>query len=253
MRDGLFPRQREPARAPVHWQEEQQHGADHRGHRLPARRSRAGARARSRRARRWRGCPAASHSTTVTPNAMSTLRCAGEIGPSRRSSSRDPRRPAPSPGSRRASSVKWKYVTRNPKSSTTSGTPSSIQLEEARSGCRQCGSACRCRSGSAASRSACRCRRSTRRRRRSASSPSRSSGCPASDSRPLVRCATIDSPIGNIIAVVAVLLIHIERPAVTPPNTNRMRAGLPPTSARRQRAVKRCAGRARARTSLRPA
>ena len=30
------------------------------------------------------------------------------------------------------------------------------------------------------------------------------------DSRPLVRWATIDSPIGNIIAVVAVLLIHIE-------------------------------------------
>ena len=40
---------------------------------------------------------------------------------------------------------------------------------------------------------------------------------PRSDSRPLVRCATIDSPIGNIIAVVAVLLIHIEMPAATPP------------------------------------
>ena len=40
---------------------------------------------------------------------------------------------------------------------------------------------------------------------------------PISDSRPLVRCATIDSPIGNIIAVVAVLLIHIEMPVATAP------------------------------------
>ena len=42
--------------------------------------------------------------------------------------------------------------------------------------------------------------------------------------------ATIDNPIGNIMAVVAVLLIHIEIAAATPPYTNRMRAGLPPTS-----------------------
>ena len=40
---------------------------------------------------------------------------------------------------------------------------------------------------------------------------------PCSPSRPSVMCATIDSPIGNIIAVVAVLLIHIEMPAATPP------------------------------------
>ena len=39
----------------------------------------------------------------------------------------------------------------------------------------------------------------------------------SSDSRPLVRCATIDRPIGNIIAVVAVLLIHIEMAVATPP------------------------------------
>ena len=51
-----------------------------------------------------------------------------------------------------------------------------------------------------------------------------------SDSRPCVRCATIDRPIGYIMAVVAVLLIHIEMPAVTPPNTRRMRTGLRPTS-----------------------
>jgi hypothetical protein len=38
-----------------------------------------------------------------------------------------------------------------------------------------------------------------------------------SDSRPPVRCATIDRPIGNIMAVVAVLLIHIEIPAPTAP------------------------------------
>ena len=38
-----------------------------------------------------------------------------------------------------------------------------------------------------------------------------------SDSRPFVRCATIDSPIGNIIAVVAVLLIHMEMPVATAP------------------------------------
>ena len=34
---------------------------------------------------------------------------------------------------------------------------------------------------------------------------------------PSVRWATIDSPIGNIIAVVAVLLIHIEMPVPTAP------------------------------------
>ena len=34
---------------------------------------------------------------------------------------------------------------------------------------------------------------------------------------PSVRWATIDSPIGNIIAVVAVLLIHIEMPVATAP------------------------------------
>ncbi len=44
------------------------------------------------------------------------------------------------------------------------------------------------------------------------------------------RCATIDNPIGNIIAVVAVLLIHIERAVATPPYTMRMRAGLAPTA-----------------------
>jgi hypothetical protein len=33
----------------------------------------------------------------------------------------------------------------------------------------------------------------------------------------LVRCATIERPIGNIIAVVAVLLIHIEMAVATPP------------------------------------
>ena len=38
-----------------------------------------------------------------------------------------------------------------------------------------------------------------------------------SDSRPLVKCATIDKPIGNSIAVVAVLLIHIEISVATPP------------------------------------
>ena len=37
------------------------------------------------------------------------------------------------------------------------------------------------------------------------------------DSWPLVRWATIDNPIGNIIAVVAVLLIHIEMPVATAP------------------------------------
>ena len=37
---------------------------------------------------------------------------------------------------------------------------------------------------------------------------------PASAHGPAVRWATIDSPIGNIIAVVAVLLIHIEIAAV---------------------------------------
>ena len=43
------------------------------------------------------------------------------------------------------------------------------------------------------------------------------------------RCATIDSPIGNIIAVVAVLLIHMEIAVHTAPYTNRMRNGLVPT------------------------
>jgi hypothetical protein len=38
-----------------------------------------------------------------------------------------------------------------------------------------------------------------------------------SDSRPSVTWATIDRPIGNIMAVVAVLLIHIEIAAATPP------------------------------------
>ncbi len=55
----------------------------------------------------------------------------------------------------------------------------------------------------------------------------RLAGC---DSRPCVRCATIDRPIGNIIAVVAVLLIHIEMPVATAPKTNRIRVGLPPTA-----------------------
>ena len=44
-----------------------------------------------------------------------------------------------------------------------------------------------------------------------------------------LRCASIDSPIGNIIAVVAVLLIHIERTVATPPYAVRMRAALVPT------------------------
>ena len=52
----------------------------------------------------------------------------------------------------------------------------------------------------------------------------------ASDSRPLVRWATIDSPIGNIIAVVAVLLIHMEMPVATAPKTSRILVGLPPTA-----------------------
>ena len=51
-----------------------------------------------------------------------------------------------------------------------------------------------------------------------------------SDSRPFVRCETIDNPMGNIIAVVAVLLIHIEMHVATAPNTSRMRVGLPPTA-----------------------
>ena len=38
-----------------------------------------------------------------------------------------------------------------------------------------------------------------------------------SDLRPSVTCATIDRPIGNIMAVVAVLLIHIEIAAATAP------------------------------------
>ena len=38
-----------------------------------------------------------------------------------------------------------------------------------------------------------------------------------SASRPCVMCATIDRPIGNIIAVVAVLLIHIESAVQTAP------------------------------------
>ena len=40
---------------------------------------------------------------------------------------------------------------------------------------------------------------------------------PVSACRPSVRCATIERPIGNIIAVVAVLLIHIEIAAATKP------------------------------------
>jgi hypothetical protein len=44
------------------------------------------------------------------------------------------------------------------------------------------------------------------------------------------RCATIDRPIGNIIAVVAVLLIHIDRTVVTAPNMMRMRVALVPTN-----------------------
>ena len=40
------------------------------------------------------------------------------------------------------------------------------------------------------------------------------SSCPAD---PLRNCATIDTPIGNIIAVVAVLLIHIEMTVPTRP------------------------------------
>src|SRR5689334_4455669 len=44
------------------------------------------------------------------------------------------------------------------------------------------------------------------------------------------RCATIDRQIGNIMAVVAVLLIHIERNVLTAPNVNRMRGALDPTN-----------------------
>ncbi len=51
-----------------------------------------------------------------------------------------------------------------------------------------------------------------------------------SDSCPFVKCATIDSPIGNIMAVVAVLLIHIEMAVATAPYTSRILVGLPPTA-----------------------
>ncbi len=46
------------------------------------------------------------------------------------------------------------------------------------------------------------------------------------------RCAQIDSPIGNIIAVVAVLLIHMESSIVMPPKTSMMRVALVPTNFR---------------------
>jgi hypothetical protein len=42
-------------------------------------------------------------------------------------------------------------------------------------------------------------------------------------------CVTTDSPIGNIMAVAAVLLIHIESSSVIPPYTTRMRQALVPT------------------------
>ena len=54
---------------------------------------------------------------------------------------------------------------------------------------------------------------------------------------PRARCAHIDSPMGYIIAVVAVLLIHIERSMVIPPNTSRMRVALVPTKRCGQRRV----------------
>ena len=57
-----------------------------------------------------------------------------------------------------------------------------------------------------------------------------------SDSRPLVRCATIDSPIGNIIAVVAVLLIHIEIAGRDRPEHEQDPRGAAANRARRQRA-----------------
>ena len=43
------------------------------------------------------------------------------------------------------------------------------------------------------------------------------------------RAARIESPIPNIMAVVAVFEIHAEMNAVTPPNARRMRAGRAPT------------------------
>jgi hypothetical protein len=56
-----------------------------------------------------------------------------------------------------------------------------------------------------------------------------SANCRAPAVPPRARCAHIDNPIGYIIAVVAVLLIHIESSMVTPPNTSRMRVALVPT------------------------
>jgi hypothetical protein len=79
----------------------------------------------------------------------------------------------------------------------------------------------------AASRPACPCRRW--RRRNDVISMTTSANWRAPAAPPRARCAHIDSPMGYIIAVVAVLLIHIERSIVIPPNTSRMRVALVPT------------------------
>ena len=56
-----------------------------------------------------------------------------------------------------------------------------------------------------------------------------SANCRAPAVPPRARCAHIDSPMGYIIAVVAVLLIHIDSSIVTPPKTSMIRVALAPT------------------------
>ena len=59
-----------------------------------------------------------------------------------------------------------------------------------------------------------------------------SANCRAPVAPVRARCATIDRPMGYIIAVVAVLLIHIESSVVTAPKATRMRPALAPTNGR---------------------
>ena len=127
--DRLFPAQREPPRAPVDGQHEQQNRADHRRHRLRHGRLVRLARMRCRRARRWRARPgtARARRSRRTPRAC----CAGPSRSGRASATRPGcARPAPDRLSALAAAATGNRSTRNPKSSTASGTPSSIHWKK---------------------------------------------------------------------------------------------------------------------------